>query len=334
MMPFLARDGHFISKEFKALVSSMQESIREMESMLCDFSIPELPLLETGIKQLINAGGKRLRPCLAWVSYGFGREKKLPILPLMCMIEWMHTASLIHDDVVDDAPFRRGVPTLQTQMGKAQALAGGDYLLGIAMEYLHLYRGTGINEALADVSTQMCSGEFTQMKNLYRADLQNEEVYESQIRKKTAYLIATSCFCGGRAGGLSDEETNALRAYGERIGIAFQLKDDILDFTADDSFGKKRGQDLQSGIFTLPILHAFEVNPDETMISLAEKRQKEKEDVETLIGYVKDADGIRYTQERVKAVSLEAISCLKPLPDGIHKQALEKIAQVLLERKI
>ena len=121
----------------------------------------------------------------------------------MCMLELMHTASLIHDDVVDDAPLRRGVETIHQTSGRHAAVQSGDFLLARAMEYLHLYRGTGINEALADISLQMCLGEFQQMEHLFHIKAQTQEIYFEQIRRKTAYLLATSCYTGAIAGGLN-----------------------------------------------------------------------------------------------------------------------------------
>ena len=332
MMPLTANRMPKGRKEQKELLAALQQALSEMEQKLADFSVPGDPELEQGLKRLIQAGGKRLRPSLAWVCYRMGEEPKLPILPLMCMIEWMHTASLIHDDVVDRAKTRRGVPALHTQFGEKRALAAGDLLLAQAMKELHIYRGTGINEALAEVSMHMCSGEFQQMRNRYRADRQSIEVYEKQIRNKTAYLIATACFAGAAAGGLSEKQTGALRAYGERIGTAFQLKDDLLDFTADADFGKKRGQDLISGIYTLPFLYACSDRPDASMLALAQKKEKSEKEVQTLISWTVEAGGIARTEERIREVSKEAVRCLDVLPESPCREALKSIALVLKER--
>ncbi len=321
-------------RELKPLFGELQKVLEGLETELMDFQIPGRPEMEDGLKRLIGAGGKRLRPSLAWVCYRLGEEQKLPVLPLMCMLELMHTASLVHDDIVDNAALRRNVPTIHSQTNRRTAAESGDFLLGKAMEYLKIYRGTGINEILADVSAQMCRGEFSQMRNLYQTAGQNVETYLMQCRQKTAYLIAASCYCGAAAGGLEQAQKEALRAYGEGIGIAFQLKDDLLDFTADAEFGKKRGQDLRNGIFTLPVLYAFSKNPDPRMIQLAESREKTESDLEQLLTYVKDANGIEYTLERINAVTSEAISRLAVLPDGMPKQALIRIAEALDRRKV
>lgn len=246
---------HHVRSRMKndVLYGQMQQAIADMETRLEELcGSAHLPMTKD-LERILMAGGKRLRPSLAYVCYSIGADQSMEIVPLMCMLELMHTASLIHDDIVDEAEIRRNVKTIHTTSGKTAALQSGDYLLARAMEYLHIYKGTGINEALADVSTQMCLGEFQQMKYLYDTKAQTVERYYEQVRRKTAYLLATSCYAGGIAGGLPKEQVEALRSYGEQIGIAFQLKDDVLDFVGTGIFGKASCQDLKRGIFTLPV---------------------------------------------------------------------------------
>ncbi len=312
----------------------MQSAMKEMEAQLKTLCRSEQLEMADNLERVVMAGGKRLRPSLAWTCHQIGTGEKMEIIPLMCMLELMHTASLIHDDVVDDAPTRRGVATIHTISGRHAAVQSGDFLLGRAMEYLHLYRGTGINEALADISLQMCLGEFQQMENLYDTKRQNMETYFEQIKRKTAYLIATSCYCGGVAGGLDKSQCEALRTFGEQIGIAFQLKDDILDFTGTEIFGKQNGQDLKRGIFTYPLLYAFVHNPDPKMEALAEKREKTKDDIDTLIRYVQVSQGVEHTEFQIRVCSHEAIRALDVIPECEGKAALIKMAQTLSKRKL
>ena len=332
-----------------SLFDLMQSAIKEMEAQLKTLCRSDQIAMSEGLERMVMAGGKRLRPSLAWTCHQIGcrnshsksllsdtecKSRPLEIIPLMCMLELMHTASLIHDDVVDDAPTRRGVATIHQTSGRHGAVQSGDFLLGRAMEYLHLYRGTGINEALAEISLQMCLGEFQQMENLFCVEKQTLETYFEQIKRKTAYLLACSCYCGGIAGGLSKEECEALRRYGEQIGIAFQLKDDILDFTGTKSFGKQNGQDLKRGIFTYPVLYSFKNNPNQEMIRLAEKREKTEEELKTLLQYVHDSKGVEHTEFQIRVCSHEAIRALDVISDCPGKQALIKMAQTLVKRTV
>ena len=312
----------------------MQSAIKEMEAQLKTLCRSEQLEMASNLERVMMAGGKRLRPSLAWTCHQIGTGEKMEILPLMCMLELMHTASLIHDDVVDDAATRRGVATIHTTSGRHSAVQSGDFLLGRAMEYLHLYRGTGINEALAEISLQMCLGEFQQMENLFDTKRQNLDTYFEQIKRKTAYLIATSCYCGGIAGGLNKKQCEALRIYGEQIGIAFQLKDDILDFTGTKAFGKQNGQDLKRGIFTYPVLYAFKNNPNPEMEALAEKRDKTTEEIDTLLAYIHESKGVEHTEFQIRVASHEAIRALDIIPDGDGKAALIAMAQTLVRRTV
>lgn len=312
----------------------MQTAIKEMEAQLKTLCRSDQLEMAHNLERVVMAGGKRLRPSLAWTCHQIGTGKRKEIIPLMCMLELMHTASLIHDDVVDDAPTRRGVETIHTTSGRHAAVQSGDFLLGRAMEYLHLYRGTGINEALAEISLQMCLGEFQQMENLYDTKRQNIDTYFEQIKRKTAYLLACSCYCGGIAGGLPKEQCEALRAYGEQIGIAFQLKDDILDFTGTDIFGKKNGQDLKRGIFTYPVLYSFKNNPNPAMEELAAKKDKTEKDLKTLLAYVHQSNGVEHTEFQIRVCSHEAIRALDVIDDCPGKQALIQMAQTLSKRKL
>lgn len=312
----------------------MQSAIKEMEAQLKTLCRSEQLEMASNLERVVMAGGKRLRPSLAWTCHQIGTGEKMEILPLMSMLELMHTASLIHDDVVDDAATRRGVATIHTTSGRHSAVQSGDFLLGRAMEYLHLYRGTGINEALAEISLQMCLGEFQQMENLFDTKRQNLDTYFEQIKRKTAYLIATSCYCGGIAGGLGKAQCEALRIYGEQIGIAFQLKDDILDFTGTKAFGKQNGQDLKRGIFTYPVLYAFKNNPNPEMEALAEKRDKTTEEIDTLLAYIHESKGVEHTEFQIRVASHEAIRALDIIPDGDGKAALIAMAQTLVRRTV
>lgn len=327
---------HQVKKQLNddVLYEQMQEAVREMEAQLLTMCRCEQLAMAEGLERVVTAGGKRLRPRLAWICHRIGKENKKEIIPLMCMLELMHTASLVHDDVVDDAPTRRGVVTIHQTQGRHFAVQSGDFLLARAMEYLHIYRGTGINEALADISTQMCLGEFQQMASLYDTRQQNLETYYEQIRRKTAYLIATSCYAGAVAGGLTKIQAEALKNFGEQIGIAFQLKDDILDFTGTGVFGKPTGQDLRRGIFTLPVLYALENNPDDAMRALAEKEKKTEQDLQDLFAYVSESRGLEHAEFQIRVCSHQALRALEVIPACSEKDALIQMAQTLVKRNI
>ena len=324
------------SKEMVQWYDRLQTQIRQMEQMLlADFreSTGE-STLDEGLYRMISAGGKRLRPSLAWVCFELAGKRRAEILPLMCMLEMMHTASLIHDDVVDGADERRGTPTIHSTCGTYRGVQCGDHLLAKAMEYLHIYRGMGINEVLSDTSRQMCLGEFRQMGSLYSLEKQDVDSYMIQIRQKTAYLLAASCYCGALAGGMSPKEAAALRQFGEYLGIAFQMEDDLLDFSSDPRIGKPAGQDIRNGIFTLPVLWVMQQAPDEEIAKLLEKREKSKEEMEQILAYIEEKGGISYTRQQIRQCSRNAIDSLAKLPDSAEKTVLCEMVQKLVERRV
>lgn len=256
--------------------------------------------MKNDLLRVILAGGKRLRPALSWAAYNLKTEdapekKPYPILPLMVMIELMHSASLIHDDVVDQADVRRNVPTINATSGDLFAVKSADFILGRAMELLKVYKGSGIDERLAAVSEQMCLGELDQLERLHQ-DLTQEQ-YLRQIERKTALFIEAAAACGGMAAGLDDKWIRALESYGYHIGMAFQIKDDILDLTGDDSFGKPREQDIKKGLRTLPLII-----------------------------------GMEKSEEAVREHSETAIHSLDDVPESTAKADLIKMAKLLVER--
>lgn len=256
--------------------------------------------MRNDLLRVLLAGGKRLRPALSWAAYNLKTKtppsaEPYPILPLMVMIELMHSASLIHDDVVDEADVRRNVPTINATSGNLMAVKSADFILGRAMELLKVYKGSGIDERLAAVSEQMCLGELDQLENLHK-DI-SEEQYIRQIERKTALFIEAAAACGGMARGLDEEDIHCLEQYGYHIGMAFQIKDDVLDEIGGAEFGKQRDQDKKRGLKTLP----------------------------QIIGLDK-------SEEAVRDHSNQAVLALQKLPDSPAKNDLIKMAKILVER--
>lgn len=274
-------------KKGKALLEAQLEKI-------C--STPNVQM-EKDLKRVILSGGKRLRPALAQASYDITADTSLPILPLMVMIELMHTASLIHDDVVDKGMVRRCVPTINATSGDLAAVRSADFVLGRAMELLKIYKGSGVNERLAAISEQMCIGELKQLDVLGKSI--SEEEYMDLIEKKTALFIEGAAYCGALAGGADEETLKAVEKYGYNIGMAFQIKDDILDCTGGKQLGKERSQDEKKGLITLPKII-----------------------------------GIEAAEERVKEYSENAIRAIEPIKNGRSKKAFAEMAKQLKNREI
>ena len=287
--------------------------------------------LSPGLSRVNHAGGKRLRPLLARLSATYGQRTEFDIVPLMTMLELMHTASLIHDDIVDGASLRRGVPTINSQEGTLAALRSGDYLLSRAMERLKIYRGTGINELLSDVAQEMCLGEFEQRAGLYQLSGLTEEDYCRRVQRKTALLLSASCRTGAIAGGGSESVCNTLADFGLKLGLAFQLQDDLLDCKPDAVTGKPRMQDLRSGVVTLPLLLAARGN--EGLTALAERRNKTEAELQRLCLAIAESGALEESAEALQRAADAAVAALAPLPNGEVKTAFTALARSVTEVK-
>lgn len=316
--------------ESDALYWELQELLGGMDKELLSVCDAEGPM-GAELERIVAAGGKRLRPMLAALCYRMGGRTDFDIQPLMTMLELMHTASLIHDDVVDNADLRRGRRTINRSRGNAAAVQSGDFLLAKAMERLHIYRGTPINETLAEVSAQMCVGELQQQKLRFDARAQTLDLYLTQIKRKTASLMAASCRTGAIAGGMDIEHAGMLGIYGEKLGMAFQFRDDMLDFSEEAVSGKAAGQDLKSGVFTLPIIRLLETGVPESVRGLIMKRDKTCEEISRLVDDVRRTDALAYTEKAVREKIGEAVEALQCFPVSPEKSALARLAQALAE---
>lgn len=312
------------------LTVHMAPELAQMERALADICA-DAGLLSPGLERVVTAGGKRLRPLLAWTCWRLA-GKKMEIVPLMTMLELMHTTSLIHDDFVDGAQTRRGVPTISAESGGMAAIASGDYLLSRAMEYLKIYRGTGINEALSASAQEMCLGELEQRSGLFDTENLSESAYYSRAVRKTALLMAESCRCGALAGGADAAAVQALREYGLHLGLAFQIRDDLLDYGGDVNTGKAPLQDLRGGVMTLPLIYALK-RADRTIKQLAGKREKTEEDVGQILLRVRESGALEKTYHILRGECGMAADSLSSIRDSAEKEALILLSKSISEVK-
>lgn len=309
---------------------AMLEDLQKMEQNLCAARPAEQPL-SGALERILRSGGKRLRPLLAWLSWHYAGGKG-EIVPLMTMLELMHTSSLVHDDFVDGAAERRGVATINAVEGADVALRSGDYLLAYAMDYLKLYRGMGINEALSAVAQEMCLGELDQHAGLFDVSNAGFARYRERIRRKTALLISECCRCGAVAGGAEKEMARSLADFGEHLGMAFQMRDDLLDWEDRKATGKARMQDVKSGVITLPQLYAMEERGAE-LLPLLQKREKNKSDLNRIRAIITKSDALGKTHTALQEECNAALECLAPLPECAEKTSLQVLTNAISEVK-
>ncbi len=283
---------------------------------------------------LLRAGGKRLRPALYILCAKSGRSFPPGIAPVAAAIELIHMATLVHDDVIDNAATRRGMATANARWGNHVTVLAGDYLFAKAFSLIATHAGSEALKILTGTICAICEGEISQAKELFNP-AQTEEDYLSRIGKKTAGLIAASCELGALTAGLPLLDVHALRQYGYAIGMAFQITDDLLDVTASsEQIGKPAGNDLRQGVLTLPIIYALQHSADrEELRRIIAAREMADGQVRRGIAIVHTTDAVEYCYRRVSDYLAAARRALPAsLPDDVRK-SLRDIADFVGLRK-
>jgi octaprenyl-diphosphate synthase len=282
------------------------------------------------------SGGKRVRPALTLLSnYAVGGDGgSYNSIRMAAVMEFLHTATLVHDDVIDNAETRRNRPTVNARFGNQTAVLMGDWLYMSAFETSLAERSLAILDVLTAVTRKMTEGELVQLTLLDRTDI-SEEQYLDVLQRKTAYLFSACCEVGAILGGASHEQRAALRDYGMNLGTAFQLIDDLLDFTANgQTLGKAAGVDLLEGKLTLPLIYLLQRDDSaremvQTVISEASYRSVSRS---ALIKAVERAGALEQAKERADQYAGAARDCLDGLPESDYSYSLRSIPTYVLER--
>ena len=283
------------------------------------------------------SGGKRVRPALTILSnYAVGGEgSRYNSIRMATVMEFLHTATLVHDDIIDDADTRRDRPTVNALYGNQTAVLMGDWLYMSAFETSLAERSLPILDILTAVTRKMTEGELLQLNLLGRTDV-SESQYLDVLQRKTAYLFSACCEVGAMLGGAGERQRQALADYGVNLGTAFQLVDDLLDFTAsDDALGKASGVDLIAGKVTLPLIYLLERDSSgremvETVIREGNYNTVSRSD---LLEAVERVGGLDQARARADGFAEAARASLDVLPDSEYCDALRSIPTYVLERE-
>ncbi len=241
----------------RRLLKDINNDLAAVETELHRYAQDSDTLLGETSSHLISAGGKRLRPAFVLLSGRMFKGARERLVLLAAAIELIHMATLVHDDVIDEADTRRRLPTVRAAWGDAVALNTGDYLFAQALMIVARQGSEQISRILAEVCLGMCRGEIEQIESAGKLS-RDVRRYLCRIKRKTAFLISSCCLIGALAGGADPESLKRLQRYGYFLGMAFQITDDILDFTGSEKvFGKPVGNDLRQGIITLPVIYAL-----------------------------------------------------------------------------
>ena len=282
------------------------------------------------------SGGKRVRPALTILSsYAVGGDaSRYNTIRLATVMEFLHTATLVHDDIIDNAETRRNRPSINSRFGNQTAVLMGDWLYMSAFETSLAERSLPILDILTAVTRRMTEGELLQLTLLGRTDI-SEEQYFDILRRKTAYLFSACCEIGALLGGADMAGQRALKEYGLRLGTAFQLADDLLDFVADDeTLGKAAGVDLLEGKLTLPLIYLLESEPSKRAAVQTVMREGNYQKVSRamLLDAVERTGALERARERAYEYAEAAREALDDLPPSKYRDALHAIPTYIIER--
>ncbi|EOZ99836.1 Dimethylallyltransferase [Indibacter alkaliphilus LW1] len=320
--------------DLKQIQAPIATEMEEFEKKFRDFMKSKVKLLDHITNYIVKRKGKQMRPMFVFLTAGVSGGISESSYRGAALIELLHTATLVHDDVVDDANYRRGFFSVNALWKNKIAVLVGDYLLSRG---LLLSVDNGDFELLRIVSQavrEMSEGELLQIAKARKLDI-TEEVYYKIIRQKTASLIASCCAVGAATSGADAVLVEKMRDFGEKVGMAFQIKDDLFDY-GEDEIGKPVGIDIKEKKMTLPLIYALNNASwldKKRIIYLIRNKNEDKKAVNEVIDFVKSSGGLQYATKVMNQYFEEALEILNTFPESTYKSSLEGLVRYTIERK-
>jgi geranylgeranyl pyrophosphate synthase len=312
----------------------VQNSIKQVETRMRDVTNGRHPDLGAALDHLLSSGGKRIRPAVALLTGEMLGAEKDKIISLAAAIELLHTATLVHDDLIDGALLRRGIPTLNAQWSPGATVLTGDFIFACAAKLASETDSVELIHIFAETLTTIVNGEITQMFPRLSDDYYGE--YLKRIYAKTASLFELATTAPSILSPISETSADAAQRFGYGIGMAFQIIDDVLDFTGkQDAVGKPVANDLRQGLVTLPTIYYLESHPDDSNLSMILSRKEVgDEQLAHLVADIQESGAIDKSVEKAKHFVDQALDCLDELPLTSEHQALENLSKYIVDRHL
>ena len=317
------------------ILHPVSSDIENLESQIISDIKTDIPLLNNVTEHIIGSGGKRLRPTLVLLGAEMFSGVNEQVIQAAKVIEYLHTATLLHDDVVDGAETRRARQTVCRIWGNEASVLSGDYLFAMAFYQLTKMRNAEVLRLMSDTTTRMARGELLQLTRSFEAS--DEEEYLEIIINKTACLFAAAIKTGALLAGGSKDSADQLYEYGMALGIAFQIVDDALDYTDENKTGKPVGGDLQERKITLPLGQLLEKANDSDRRRLDQiltNQEIEKPQIEEVLNMMKNYDSIQYTLDCSRKYVFKAQRSLEKFPESSLRQTLFELADFIVSREV
>ncbi len=321
-------------KSLNTIKSPIEEELKKFESHFRTSMNSAVPLLDRITYYIVRRKGKQVRPMFVFLAAKLCGEVKEATFIAASLVELLHTATLVHDDVVDDASTRRGFFSINALWKNKIAVLVGDYLFSKGMLLALQSKQYRLLEIVSDAVQAMSEGELLQIEKARRLDIE-EKIYYDIIRQKTASLIASACRAGAASTTNDEEVIEKMRLFGEKIGLAFQIRDDLFDYGVDD-VGKPLGIDIKEKKMTLPLIYALDraSRPEKRRIINIVKRHNDKPDrVREVIEYVRQSGGLEYAEQAMYRLRAEAFTILHEFPLSESRQSLEDLVTFVTDRK-
>jgi len=320
--------------DLKQIQAPITREMEEFEEKFRDFMKSKVKLLDHITNYIVRRKGKQMRPMFVFLTAGVSGGITEASYRGAALIELLHTATLVHDDVVDDSNYRRGFFSVNALWKNKIAVLVGDYLLSRGL-LLSVDNGDfDLLKIVSNAVREMSEGELLQIAKARKLDI-TEDVYYTIIRQKTASLIASCCAVGAATSGAKTELIEKMRTFGEKVGMAFQIKDDLFDY-GEDEIGKPVGIDIKEKKMTLPLIYALNNASwldKKKIIYLVRNRNEDKKSVNEVIDFVKKSGGLDYANKVMTQYFDEALEILNTFPESDYKTSLEGLLRYTIERK-
>lgn len=317
----------------KDIQAPIADEMKAFEHKFRQFMKSDVMLLDQIMNYIVRRKGKQLRPMFVFLSAGVCGPITESSYRGASFIELLHTATLVHDDVVDDSNYRRGFFSVNALWKNKIAVLVGDYLLSRGLLLSVEHQEFELLKIVSTAMREISEGELLQIEKARRLDI-NEEVYYEIIRQKTASLIASCCAVGACSVGSDADTIKRMHAFGEKVGIAFQIKDDLFDY-GEDEIGKPLGIDIKEKKMTLPLIYALNKASwleKRKMINIIRNESHKPDKVLEVIAFVKNSGGLIYAQEVMERYVEDARALLHEFAESAHRTALEHLVQYTIER--
>jgi octaprenyl-diphosphate synthase len=327
--------------ELNAILSPITEDLKLFDRKLKENLDSDSTLISEVASHLVNRRGKRLRPAMVFLSHGgclgdgADSASNSQVMNVALAIEFIHTATLLHDDVIDQSKVRRGQVSVNHKWNNLVSVLMGDFLLAKSLRLIVETKSTFLLSTISRATENLSIGEMNEVQESHNFDL-DEETYLRIISEKTASLFTASCESGAVAAGASESTRRNMKEYGQNLGMAFQITDDLLDWVGEsEKTGKGLGNDLKEGKITLPLIHTLREcgAQSKTQILKLLENDFNQEDFDKILSLIKGNGGVRYAQEKACAFGERALDYLSGLEESEYKESLRNAVSFVIERE-